>query len=62
MLVICAWCEREDKITVLQEGNSAEGVSHGICPQHQQEQLAEVMKLFPPKRASNPKRRRRRRK
>lgn len=38
MIQICAWCQREGKVTTLAEvPGDREGVSHGICDRHRAE-------------------------
>lgn len=58
MRTLCAWCEREGIETVLKDGPKDGPKSHGICERHQQKMLDEMMQTMP-KRATNPKRRRR---
>mgnify|MGYP001575520188 CR=1 FL=1 len=59
MLTLCAWCEKEGRRTVLHEGQDDQ-VSHGICEQHQEEMLAQIAQLHASQ-ASNPRRKRQRR-
>lgn len=57
MRTICAWCEREGRETILKDGPKDGPLSHGICDEHQQKMLDELVQMFP-KREQNPKRRR----
>lgn len=60
MLVLCAWCQREGKETVI-KGDPKEGgqVSHGICDPHQEKILAQIGGQTV--RKANPRKRRRKR-
>ena len=60
MLTLCAWCEKEGRRTALVEGDEHGPISHGICPEHEQKMLEQVVTLPQFKRSKNPKRRRRR--
>lgn len=59
MLVLCAWCQKEGKETVI-KGDPNEGgpVSHGICTPHQEKMLDEIRAQTV--RKANPRKRRRR--
>ncbi len=57
MRTLCAWCEREGIETVLKDGPKDGPKFHGICERHQQKLLDEMIQIIP-KRATNPKRRR----
>lgn len=61
MKVFCAWCQAEGKETVMKDGPDEGGKqSHGICEAHQRKLLAEIDAGKPKKAATNPKRRKRR--
>lgn len=59
MLVLCAWCQKEGKETVI-KGDPNEGgqVSHGICDPHQEKMLAQISEITQSRKA-NPRKRRR---
>jgi wyosine [tRNA(Phe)-imidazoG37] synthetase (radical SAM superfamily) len=44
MTVVCAWCQRQGRTTVLREKEPLDWavVSHGICEEHAKTFLAEV--------------------
>jgi hypothetical protein len=44
MTVVCAWCQRQGRATVLREKEPLDWavVSHGICEEHAKAFLAEV--------------------
>lgn len=63
MDVLCAWCEKEGTRNLLKTVDGPnDQVSHGICEVHQEEMLKQIAHTYPQKRASNPRRKRQRRK
>lgn len=44
MTVVCAWCQRQGRMTVLREKEPLDypGVSHGICEEHAVAFMAEA--------------------
>lgn len=44
MTVVCAWCQRQGRTTVLREKEPLDypAVSHGICEEHSLEFMAEI--------------------
>ena len=49
MKVVCAWCEREGKPSLLREEEPrGGGVTHGICDDHVQRLRAELRTRRPP--------------
>ena len=47
MKVICAWCEREGRLTLIDEVElyDRKMTSHGICPNHEKEVLKQIQHL-----------------
>jgi len=57
MLVVCAWCQREGKETIIKDGDRSGPISHGMCQMHSGKMLKEIEEVY--KRKKNPRRRRR---
>jgi len=59
MLVLCAWCQKEGRETIIKGDRSESGqISHGICQEHQEEALKQIDEQTV--RKVNPRKRRRR--
>ncbi len=51
MTVVCAWCERQGRTTVLREKEPFDRpmISHGICEEHVRAFLAELREVRTPR-------------